>query len=86
MYIYLSESETFTEFDNPSALFWLEEDLIYGDWTSGENGDGSYTKTATIPLSEVSHCLQFLIGHQTLMAKNTSTIKLLCLSEQDLNT
>lgn len=54
LYVYLSEQEKFSDFDNPAALFWLEEELIYGDWTSGMNGDGSYEKKATLPISEVS--------------------------------
>ena len=54
MYVYLSESEVFSDFDNKDALFWLEDDLSYGDWTSGFNGDGSYEKFGKIPLSEVS--------------------------------
>ena len=53
MYIYISEQETFTDFNNPESLFWLEEELVYGDWTAGEDGDGSYIKNAIIPLSEV---------------------------------
>lgn len=53
MYVYLSESEKFSQFNDPSALFWLEEELIYGDWTAGENSDGMLTHTASIALSEV---------------------------------
>ncbi|XP_013401359.1 cleft lip and palate transmembrane protein 1 [Lingula anatina] len=52
MYVYLSEDETFKDFGNPKALFWLEEDLEYGDWTSGENKDGTYTKEARIKTPE----------------------------------
>ena len=53
--MYISESETFNDFDNPNALFWLEEELIYGDWTGGPNGDGSYIKSGQIPISEVCY-------------------------------
>ena len=53
MYVYISESEKFNDFDNTNALFWLEEELVYGDWIGGENGDGSFVKSGVIPLSEV---------------------------------
>ena len=54
LYVYISEDEVFTDFDNKAALFWQEDDLFYGDWTSGFNGDGSYEKFGKITLSEVS--------------------------------
>ncbi|CAK9830187.1 Putative lipid scramblase CLPTM1 [Anthophora retusa] len=44
MHIYLSESENFTQFDDPRTLVWLEQGLIYGDWYSGQNKDGSKSK------------------------------------------
>ena len=53
MYVYISEQERFTGFTNPDALIWLEEELIYGDWTSGVNGDGSYEKKTSLAISEV---------------------------------
>ena len=54
MYVYINEQDIFTEFDNPKALFWLEEELMYGDWQSGLYKDGSYTKQGQITISEVS--------------------------------
>ena len=39
MYVYVSEQEKFNDFANGDALIWLEEELVYGDWTSGVNGD-----------------------------------------------
>ncbi|XP_012219358.1 putative lipid scramblase CLPTM1 [Linepithema humile] len=39
--VYLSESEKFKQFDDPRSLIWFEEGLIYGDWYSGSNQDGS---------------------------------------------
>ncbi|XP_024947156.1 cleft lip and palate transmembrane protein 1 homolog isoform X2 [Cephus cinctus] len=41
LYVYLSESETFKDFKDPNALVWSEHSLIYGDWYSGPNQDGS---------------------------------------------
>uniref|UniRef100_A0A1I7V7D3 Cleft lip and palate associated transmembrane protein 1 n=1 Tax=Loa loa TaxID=7209 RepID=A0A1I7V7D3_LOALO len=50
LYIYLSDSQDrFDEFDDESALFWKETGLTYSDWTSGPDGDGSRTKSATFP-------------------------------------
>ena len=42
LYVYLSEDPEFVNFNNSESLIWLKEDLIYGDWTSGPNGDGTY--------------------------------------------
>ncbi|KAK1150723.1 hypothetical protein AOXY_G33438 [Acipenser oxyrinchus oxyrinchus] len=42
LHIYISESEHFTDFNNTEALLWGQTDLVYGDWSSGENRDGCY--------------------------------------------
>ncbi|KAK2831225.1 hypothetical protein Q7C36_016311 [Tachysurus vachellii] len=42
LHVYLSENEVFSEFNSTEALFWLQRDLIYGDWSTGEAGDGCY--------------------------------------------
>ncbi|XP_076239799.1 putative lipid scramblase CLPTM1 [Calliopsis andreniformis] len=41
LHIYLSEAEHFKQFDDPRSLIWSERGLIYGDWYSGPNKDGS---------------------------------------------
>ncbi|XP_003699489.2 putative lipid scramblase CLPTM1 [Megachile rotundata] len=41
MHIYLSESENFKDFNDPQSLVWIEQGLIYGDWYSGPDKDGS---------------------------------------------
>lgn len=53
MYVYISDQEEFTDFKNEDALFWLKTGLVYGDWTEGPNGDGSFEKTGQIQASEV---------------------------------
>uniref|UniRef100_A0A0N5AJI3 Cleft lip and palate transmembrane protein 1-like protein n=1 Tax=Syphacia muris TaxID=451379 RepID=A0A0N5AJI3_9BILA len=54
IYAYLSDSmDKFTSFDDEKALFWKETNLIYGDWESGPNGDGSRSKSATFPTPQV---------------------------------
>ncbi|XP_003744055.1 cleft lip and palate transmembrane protein 1 homolog [Galendromus occidentalis] len=41
LYVYVSEDERGSvHFRKPGALLWKQEDLAYGDWTSGENADG----------------------------------------------
>lgn len=41
LYVYVSEDEkSRVHFRNPAALLWKREDLMYGDWTSGDAGDG----------------------------------------------
>uniref|UniRef100_A0A1B6G4Q6 Cleft lip and palate transmembrane protein 1 n=1 Tax=Cuerna arida TaxID=1464854 RepID=A0A1B6G4Q6_9HEMI len=52
MYVFLSEEERFVRFDDPSALIWKQQDLIYGDWTGGPNGDGTFNMDYTIQTSE----------------------------------
>ena len=52
MYVYISEQENFTTFDQ-NSLLWLEDDLVYGDWTGGPNDDSSYEMNAQIPVSDV---------------------------------
>ncbi len=68
MYVYISEQEIFTDYKSKEALFWLEEELVYGDWTSGPAGDGSYTKTGQLKISEVGiYKYHFLVpGYQLL--------------------
>lgn len=53
LYVYKSDSDVFTEFDDPKALVWFKEDIIYGDWTGGPSGDGTFTQSVTFPASEV---------------------------------
>jgi hypothetical protein len=54
MYIYLSEQEEFTDFNNKDALFWVQRGLEYGDWLSGPNGDGSFVKESQVQTPQVS--------------------------------
>ena len=43
LHAYLSESQFFNDFSNNDARIWSEYNLIYGDWYSGPDGDGSKT-------------------------------------------
>lgn len=52
--MYISEHEHFTDFNVTSALFWEQHDLVYGDWTSGENSDGCYEHFAELDIPQVS--------------------------------
>ncbi|NWZ88495.1 CLPT1 protein, partial [Poecile atricapillus] len=42
----------FTDFNLSSALFWEKRDLVYGDWTSGENSDGCYEHFGEVDISQ----------------------------------
>ena len=53
MYVFISEKDHFHEFSNKSVLFWLEEELQYGDWLGGPSGDGSFSMSGQIEISEV---------------------------------
>nr|CAD7439137.1 unnamed protein product [Timema bartmani] len=52
LYVYISERKDFSEFNNPDSLVWRQDDLTYGDWTSGPVGDGSRTMSTNIKTSE----------------------------------
>ncbi|XP_051155513.1 putative lipid scramblase CLPTM1 [Leptopilina boulardi] len=41
MNVYLSESLNFDDFSNTNAHIWTEKRLIYGDWSSGPDNDGT---------------------------------------------
>lgn len=41
LYVYLSEAEDFKEFRNRDSLIWSESGLVYGDWYSGPEQDGT---------------------------------------------
>ncbi|KAF6207530.1 hypothetical protein GE061_015976 [Apolygus lucorum] len=48
--VYLSENEVH---DNKNAiLLWEQKGLMYGDWTGGPNGDGTYTFETKIDVSD----------------------------------
>jgi len=53
LYVFLSESEHFTDFNDPKTLVWSKEDLVYGDWYGGPEKDGSYSTSITFPTSQV---------------------------------
>jgi hypothetical protein len=53
LYVYLSESEKFNDFGNPEALIWSEKGLVYGDWSSGSDGDGTRVHNIEFETSEV---------------------------------
>lgn len=61
LYVYISEHEHFTDFNVSSALFWQKRDLVYGDWTSGENADGCYEHYGEVDISQVG-ALSTLLG------------------------
>lgn len=52
MFCYLSENEKFTDFSNEDSLIWTKRNLVYGDWYSGDNSDGSYTFNTKIKASK----------------------------------
>lgn len=52
-YMYLSpKPERFRDFANTHSLIWQQTNLVYGDWNSGENADGSRTKMISFPTPE----------------------------------
>lgn len=52
MYVYLSEESYMSEIDD-KGLIWKKTDLLYGDWSSGPNNDGTYTIQTSFTPSKV---------------------------------
>ena len=52
LYVYLSEAEEFAAFKDVDSLVWKKTGLTYGDWYSGENGDGTYSFSSKFEVSE----------------------------------
>lgn len=52
MYVYLSEDSYMSEIDDKD-LIWKKTNLVYGDWSSGPNNDGTYTMQTSFTPSKV---------------------------------
>ncbi|EDX15341.1 cleft lip and palate transmembrane protein 1 [Drosophila simulans] len=52
LHVWLSENPDEVNFQQKSNLLWLQEDLTYGDWTSGVNRDGIYTHSLKLKTSQ----------------------------------
>lgn len=48
----MSEDFHFKSFNDPKALIWYQDELVYGDWYGGKNRDGTYIRTTRIEASE----------------------------------
>ncbi|XP_014273160.1 putative lipid scramblase CLPTM1 [Halyomorpha halys] len=76
LYVFLSEHEIFTNFNDSNALIWEKHDLVYGDWLSGPDGDGTYTFETTIKASEKIRNNGSLYLHTYVIKKeDTSALK-----------
>lgn len=49
LHVYISQNEIFTDFNDTEALFWFQQDLVYGDWTTGDQGCYEQYKELDIP-------------------------------------
>ena len=63
MWVYISEDEFFTDFNDSKSLFWEMNHLIYGDWVMGENDDGTFQHSGTVEATEVCVLWTFLCSH-----------------------
>uniref|UniRef100_A0A4W5NVK5 CLPTM1 regulator of GABA type A receptor forward trafficking n=1 Tax=Hucho hucho TaxID=62062 RepID=A0A4W5NVK5_9TELE len=52
LYVYISQDEVFSDFNNTQSLFWFHRDLVYGDWNTGEDGDGCYEHSIDLDIPE----------------------------------
>lgn len=57
----MSESEKFNDFSNPEALIWSEKGMVYGDWSSGSNNDGTCVHNVEFQISEVSVMMMMMV-------------------------
>jgi len=53
LHVYVSQEEVFSDFNSTDALFWFQRDLVYGDWATGESGDGCYEHYKELDIPEV---------------------------------
>ncbi|EDV30818.1 uncharacterized protein Dana_GF14857 [Drosophila ananassae] len=52
LHVWLSEEPDVVNFQQKANLLWLQEDLTYGDWTSGPTGDSIYTHSLKLKASQ----------------------------------
>lgn len=52
LHVYISEDLDGVNFSDTNSLLWFQERLIYGDWNSGRNGDGSISHHTEIRATE----------------------------------
>ena len=65
LYVYLSEDPELILFNDSNSLIWVQKGLVYGDWTSGPNEDGTYSFSTQFDTSEV---MQGIWLHMMLFA------------------
>ncbi|XP_050296880.1 putative lipid scramblase CLPTM1 [Anthonomus grandis grandis] len=51
LYVYLAETDMLTNYHH-SQLFWIKENIIYGDWTAGPNKDGIFEIEKEVPITD----------------------------------
>ncbi|EDW39932.1 GL16472 [Drosophila persimilis] len=52
LHVWLSEEPDVVNFQQKANLLWLQEDLTYGDWSSGPTKDGIYSHNLQIKASQ----------------------------------
>lgn len=52
LYVYISENENLPDFNDRSQHVWTLAGLTFGDWYSGENGDGIHNYDIDVPVPE----------------------------------
>ncbi|KAG5837227.1 hypothetical protein ANANG_G00237080 [Anguilla anguilla] len=52
LYVYITQDEHFSEFNDTEGLFWYQRDLVYGDWVTGDNQDGCYEQYQEMDIPE----------------------------------
>ena len=72
LHFYLAEG---SEFDHQSAIFlWKLENIRYGDWGAGPNGDGSFIYSGQFKPSEVIYIFDLLSSHFLSAAGNIRSL------------
>lgn len=72
LYVFISESKKFTDFENKEALIWRKNNLIYGDWYGGSSGDGTYVLKSQISTSNAVQNNGSIYLHVYMMKHGTS--------------
>ena len=60
--MFINEQEKFTEFNDTKYLHWKLENIEYGNWIDGVNGEGIFTHKSEIELTPVNtHYFSFFL-------------------------
>lgn len=61
LHVYISEDQLRVDFSDVNSLIWFQKGLLYGDWVSGRNGDGTVNHHTRIHTTEKLQVFHFFV-------------------------